>query len=125
MEQQKTDFFLVLPSQEDVPTILSDFYKQEMKKVVDETTGETSLLPEGDPYLVKNTQDYAIDILGTLYKPTGRTLTSPEGFEYPEQEAQPGWHVNIRLSGDAMRDTVEQLDAQYGVQPKTPARVWL
>jgi hypothetical protein len=36
-----------------------------------------------------------------------------------------GWHVNIRLVGDAVRETVEALDETHGVTPETPMRVWL
>ena len=46
-------------------------------------------------------------------------------MEYPEMQAMTGWHVNIRLVGDAVRDTVETLDTSYGVTPETPMRVWL
>jgi hypothetical protein len=46
-------------------------------------------------------------------------------MEYPEMEALDGWHVNIRLSSDAMRDAVETIDVTHGVTPGTPKRVWL
>ena len=81
--------------------------------------------PVGDPYMVMQTADYAIDVVGVIHRPTGNTLTDADGNEYPEQAPLEGWHVNIRLIGDAMRDTVEALDAIYGVIPNTPARVWL
>jgi len=51
-------------------------------------------------------------------------LTDPDGNEYPEMAAQPGWHVNIRLIGDVARAQVEALSA-YEVNPVTPERVWL
>ena len=47
------------------------------------------------------------------------------GMAYPEMEALDGWHVNIRLSSDAMRDVVEALDVSHGVTPDAPKRVWL
>ena len=81
--------------------------------------------PVGDPYMVKQTPDYAIDIVGVIHRPTGNTLTDADGNEYPEQAPLDGWHVNIRLVGDAMRDTVEALDVIYGVQPQSPARIFL
>ena len=46
-------------------------------------------------------------------------------MEYPEMQAMTGWHVNIRLVGDAVRETVETLDTSYGVTPDAPQRVWL
>lgn len=121
----KKDFYLVLPSEADMPTILEAFYKQDMITVVDEETGEETQTPDGDPYLVKNTRDYSIDVVGTMHKPTGNTLTDDEGNEYPEMAPIPGWHINIRLAGDAVRQLVETLDTQYGVEPNTPSRVWL
>jgi len=102
----KIDYYLKLTNEASMATVLSDFYNE-----------------EGD--LVTNTADYAIDVVGTLYEPTGNTLTDDEGMEYPEMQAMTGWHVNIRLVGDAVRETVETLDTSYGVTPDAPQRVWL
>ena len=121
----KTDFYLRLATEADMPTVLSSFYKQDTKTTVDEETGEETTTNVGDPYLVSNTSDYAIDVVGTLHEATGNTLTDDEGMEYPEMQAMTGWHVNIRLMGDAMRDTVETLDTSHGVTPEAPMRVWL
>ena len=125
MEIIKTDFYLKLASEADMETVLHDFYKQDYSTVVDEETGEESTQVEGDPYLVPNTSDYAIDVVGTLHEPTGNTLTNDDGMEYPEMQAMDGWHVNIRLVGDAMRDVVEALDTLHGVTPEVPRRIWL
>ena len=121
----KTDFYLRLATEADMPTVLSSFYKQDTETTVDEETGEETTTNVGDPYLVSNTSDYAIDVVGTLHEPTGNTLTDEDGMEYPEMQAMTGWHVNIRLTGDAMRDTVETLDTSHGVTPEAPMRVWL
>lgn len=121
----KTDFYLRLATEADMPTVLSSFYTQDTETTVDEETGEETTTNIGDPYLVSNTSDYAIDVVGTLHEATGNTLTDDEGMEYPEMQAMTGWHVNIRLMGDAMRDTVETLDTSHGVTPETPMRVWL
>jgi len=121
----KTDFYLKLASEADMETVLHDFYKQDTETTVDEETGEETTTNVGDPYLVSNTSDYAIDVVGTLHEPTGNTLTDEDGMEYPEMQAMTGWHVNIRLMGDAMRDTVETLDTSHGVTPEAPMRVWL
>jgi hypothetical protein len=59
-----------------------------------------------------------IDIIGTIYKPTGTMLTNEEGMEYPEMEAIEGYHVNIRNYTEA-----PELD-QYAVVPTIPQRVW-
>jgi len=121
----KTDFYLRLQSEADTPAALSAFYKQDYTVTVDEETGEEIQTPEGDPYLVTHTANYAIDIVGVIHKPTGNTLTDDAGFEYEETTPLDGWHINVRLMGDARRADVEALDAAYGVTPKSPSRVWL
>ena len=124
MEIIKTDFYLKLATEADMETVLHDFYKQDYSTVVDEETGEESTQVEGDPYFVPNTADYAVDVVGIIQEPTGNTLTDGD-MEYPEMQAMDGWHVNIRLVGDAMRDVVEALDTLHGVVPKVPRRIWL
>ena len=125
LEVIKTDFYIRLANEADMPTVLSPFYTQDTETTVDEETGEETTTNVGDPYLVPNTSDYAIDVVGTLHEATGNTLTDDEGMEYPEMQAMTGWHVNIRLTGDAMRDTIEALDTSHGVTPEVPMRVWL
>jgi len=138
LEVIKTDFYIRLANEDAMATVLSHFYKQDTETTVDEDTGEENTTNVGDPYLVPNTSDYAMDIVGTLHEPTGATLTDDEGMEYPEMQAMTGWHVNIRIRGgilnkdaedaeapDTLRDIVETLDTSYGVTPETPMRVWL
>ena len=108
-----------------MPTALSAFYRQDTETTVDDKTGEETVVNVGDPYMVIQTADYAIDVVGVIYRTTGNTLTDADGNEYPEQAPLEGWHVNVRLLGDTLRDTVEGLDLIYGVIPNTPARVWL
>ena len=124
IEAPKTDFYLRLSAESDMPTVLSEFYRQDYVTVVDEEGNETQT-PEGDAYLVTHSHDYAIDVVGTIQEPTGTMLTDDEGNEYPETAPVDGWHVNIRLVGDAVRETVEALDASHGVNPEQPMRVWL
>jgi hypothetical protein len=38
-----------------------------------------------------------VDVIGTIFKPTGNMLQLEPGIEYPEMAPQPGFHVNIRL----------------------------
>ena len=101
----KNDFYLKLDAEASMPSVLSAFYDDE---------GE----------FVSSTSDYSIDVVGVLHEPTGNTLTD-DGMEYPEMAAVDGWHVNIRLSSDTMRDAVEALDVSHGVTPDAPRRVWL
>ena len=102
----KTDFYLKLVSEASMPSVLSSFYDEE---------GE----------FVSNTADYSIDVVGVLQEPTGVTITNDEGMEYPEMAALDGWHVNIRLSGDGLRNEIEALNVSHGVTPSAPKRVWL
>jgi hypothetical protein len=99
-----TDYFIKLPSEADMPTAFADFYQ--------------------DGELVTHTHDYAIDVVGVIYKPTGNMLTDAEGFEYPKTAPLDGWHVNVRLSGDNVRGSVEAIDELYGVVPNSPSRVF-
>ncbi len=125
-EAPKTDFYLKLLSEADMPSVLSAFYRQDYTTVINEETGEETQTPEGDPYLVAYTSDYGIDVVGIIYKPTGNMLTDPDGNEYPEMAPLDGWHINIRLMGDARRDDVDALSAYFvDPEPATPSRVWL
>lgn len=125
IEAPKQDFYIRLNSEADLPTVFADFYKQDYVTVVDEETGESNQVADGEKFLVTNTHYYSIDLVGTIYEPTGNMLTDAEGNEYPETAPMDGWHVNVRLVGDAMRETVEALDALYGVVPNSPSRVFL
>jgi hypothetical protein len=59
----------------------------------------------------------AIDLIGTIYKPTGKMLQSDEG-EVPEMAPLDGYHANVRVLKEA-----PELEA-YRVHPVTPVRVW-
>ena len=120
----KTDFYIKLPSEADMPTVLAAFYKQDTTTEVDDETGEETVINVGDAYLVSTTHDYAIDLVGVIYEPTGETLTDDEGNEWQETAPLDGWHLNIRLLNDTMRAAVEAIDATYGVTPNSPSRVW-
>lgn len=122
----KTDFYLKLASEADMPTVLAAFYKQDYTTIVDPDTGVESTQLEGLPYLVPTTADYAIDIVGTIWKPTGIMLTDADGNQYPEMAALSDWHVNLRLNGDAKRADAEALSAYFvDPEPITPSRIWL
>jgi hypothetical protein len=124
IDAPKVDFYLKLSAESDMPTVLADFYQQDYITNVDDEGVETQVA-DGDPYLVAHSHDYAIDVVGTLHEPTGTMLKDDEGNEYPETAPVDGWHVNVRLVGDAMRETVEALDTSHGVTPESPQRVWL
>jgi len=125
VEAPKVDFYIKLNSEADLPTVFSAFYKQDYITVVDEETGESTQTPEGDSYLIMHSHDYAIDLVGTIYEPTGQLLVDSDGNEYPETAPVDGWHVNFRLLTDKYRDTIESIDVTYGVTPNSPTRIWL
>ena len=120
----KTDYFIKLNDKADMPTAFAAFYRQDTTTEVDDETGEETVVNVGDAYLVSTTHDYAIDLVGVIYEPTGETLTDDEGNEYPATAPLDGYHVNIRLLNDTMRAAVEAIDAAYGVTPISPSRVW-
>ena len=59
----------------------------------------------------------AVDVIGVIYKPTGKMLQTEEG-EVPEMAPVEGWHVNVRHTAEA-----PELDA-YKVEVATPVRGW-
>jgi len=121
----KTDFYIKLESEADTPSVLAPFYHQDTETLVDDETGEETVVNWGDPYMVMQTADYAIDIVGIISKPTGVMLTDADGNEYPEQVPLDGWHINIRLLNDNFREVTEAIDLTNGTSPETPSRVWL
>ena len=62
----------------------------------------------------------AVDVVGTIYKPTGNVLPAEDESGEAVDEMAPidGWHVNVRHTEEA-----PELDA-YKVEVKTPARMW-
>lgn len=63
-----------------------------------------------------NFPGHSIDVIGTIYKPTGKMLAGDES-SYPEMAPIEGWHVNVRGPED---DTL----AQYHIEVLTPVRMW-
>lgn len=59
----------------------------------------------------------ALDMIGTIYKPTGNMLTDSEGMEYAETASIDGWHANL-----ITKEGVEGLPEIMA--PETPYRVW-
>lgn len=59
---------------------------------------------------------FSVDVIGVIYKETGKILTSAEG-PVPETKPISGWHVNVRGVGP---DDF----SEYEVTVATPARAW-
>ena len=110
------DMFLKFSDEAEMLCVLFHDVAVEWETTTDEETGEVTKTPiafESRPKY-PNT-----DIIGAIYRPTGNTLTDDEGFEYPEQAALEGYHVNIRAEAP-----IEELET-YRVYPNSPVRVWL
>lgn len=64
----------------------------------------------------------ALDVIGTIYKPTGKTLTV-DGMEVPEMAPIAGYHAN--LIGDLSAEQVAALgDVLLPEPPANPYRVF-
>jgi len=97
-----TDYFLKFADQAEADSVLF--------------TEQTNV--QGDVVETVKVPKYAaIDVIGTIYKPTGKMLTTPEG-EVPEMAPVEGWHVNVRHTAAA-----PEL-AAYKVTPQSPMRGW-
>ena len=59
----------------------------------------------------------AVDVVGVLYAPTGKTIHNEE-LSYAEMAPLDGWHVNVRHTDEA-----PELEA-FRVFPETPSRTW-
>jgi hypothetical protein len=59
-----------------------------------------------------------IDIIGTIYKPTGAVTVSEDGMEVPVMEDVGGFHCNVRNYSPA-----PELE-QYSVTPTNQYRTW-
>ena len=133
-EAPKRDFYYAFTDEAAAATALQPFYYQPQvqsvdpetgEKLYDDETGEPVMENDGDAYLVMHSHNHSFDIVGLIHEPTGNMLTDAEGIEYPEMAPIPGWHVNLRIRGDYMRDEAEAIDAVSGVEPVTPHRTWL
>ena len=97
-----TDYFLKFADQAEADSVLF--------------TEQTNV--QGDVVETFKVPKYAaVDVIGVIWKPTGKVLKTKEG---PVDEMAPleGWHVNVRHTAEA-----PELDA-YKVEVKTPARMW-
>lgn len=84
-------------------------------RFADETEANAVLFEnDGEERRAKYT---AVDVIGTIYKPTGKVLTTNES-SVDEMAPIPGWHVNVRHMGEALEL------APFQVYPATPVRMW-
>ena len=74
--------------------------------------------------MLHSTKAIGVDEVGTIYAPTGKTLTDDDGNEYPETAAVTGYHLNLRKIRDEADSIIKKLqDAKLVIDaPKTPYR---
>jgi len=78
---------------------------------------EQSYTEDGEIKTYKVHKYAAIDIIGPIYKATGKVFKNEDG-DAPEMAPVEGWHVNVRHT-----EEMPELKA-WAVTPKTPSRVW-
>ena len=71
---------------------------------------------------VTDAHKYALDVIGTVYKPTGKVLTTDEG-EVPEMAAVDGFHANLRVMDNSELDGYALADVAIN-PPNNPVRGW-
>ena len=74
--------------------------------------------------VLHSTKAIGVDEVGTIYAPTGNTLTDDEGNEYPEIAPVTGYHLNLRKMRDEADSIINILeDADLTIDPPaTPHR---
>lgn len=77
--------------------------------------------------LMTSSYDYAIDVVGTIFKKTGGQTHDGNGNIIPEVTQVNGWHVNVRTISDRGEELFAPLNEAYGIDPspENPVRVWL
>ena len=94
----------------DLNTMWSLLLESGLATVYQNMDGVDTFMPNG----------IALDIIGTIYKPTGNMTVDNNGFSFPEYQPVEGFHANIR--GNL---TEEQQAALPLIEaPATPHRVW-
>ena len=86
--------------------------------LLEQGLAETVTDPEGSSHNVA--KGIALDIIGTIYKPTGNMTLDNNGFSFPEYRPIEGFHANIRGNlTEEQQANLPLIDA-----PATPHRVW-
>jgi len=62
----------------------------------------------------------AVDVIGVIWKPTGKMLPAPDGSGDAVDEMAPleGWHANVRHTAEAPELVAHQ------IFPQSPVRGW-
>lgn len=99
-------------------------YNDFMLRFADQAEADSVLFDEqtsvqGDVVeTVKVPRYAAIDVIGTIYKPTGKLLPAEDGSGDAVDEMAPveGWHVNVRHTAEAPELVAHQIFPQSAVR---------
>ena len=69
-------------------------------------------------YHVTDGHKFALDVIGVIYRPTGKMLDTDMG-EVPETAPLPGYHANVRVMGEFDLELFKDIaiDAPIGMEP--------
>lgn len=88
-------------------------------KFADEAEAMVNLADyRSDEGWIQASVDHALDVVGTIYQPTGIVITNDEGESYPEMAPLDGFHVNLAIA------QLPEALAPFVVTPSHPARVF-
>ena len=71
-------------------------------------------------YHVTDGHKFALDVIGVIYKPTGKMLDTDMG-EVPETAPLPGYHANLRVMGEFDLELFKDIAIDA---PNNPSRGW-
>ena len=81
------------------------------------------VVTEGDQgWHVTDAHKYALDVIGTIYKPTGKVLQTDDG-EVLEMKPLDGFHANVRVINMSDFD-VNKISKILLETPSNPVRGW-
>jgi hypothetical protein len=81
------------------------------------------IVTEGDQgWHVTDAHAYALDVIGAIYKPTGKVLQTDDG-EVPEMKPVDGFHANVRVINMSDFD-VNKIAEILLEPPANPVRGW-
>ena len=73
-------------------------------------------------YHVTDGHKVALDVIGVIYRPTGKMLDTNMG-DAPEMKPLPGYHANLRVINASNFDA--NMIANIAIEtPNSPARAW-
>ena len=71
-------------------------------------------------YHVTDGHKFALDVIGVIYRPTGKMLDTDMG-QVPETAPLPGYHANLRVMGEFDLELFKDIAIDA---PNNPSRGW-